>query len=66
MNRIFCLLFALTVATPALIGGEGWLTDLKSAQEMAKSEHKPLLMDFTGSDWCGWCIKLKAEVFSTK
>ena len=30
----------------------------------AKEEGKPILMDFTGSDWCGWCIKLKKEVFS--
>lgn len=37
-----------------------WLTDL----EAAKKTGKPILMNFTGSDWCGWCIKLKNEVFS--
>ena len=41
-----------------------WLTDLSLAQAKAKEEGKPILMDFTGSDWCGWCIKLKKEVFS--
>ena len=41
-----------------------WLTDLKQAQEKAKAEKKLLLLDFTGSDWCGWCIKLRKEVFS--
>jgi len=42
----------------------GWLTDLKQAQEQAKNDKKLLLVDFTGSDWCGWCIKLDREVFS--
>lgn len=41
-----------------------WLTDLSAVQAMAKEEGKPILMDFTGSNWCGWCIKLKKEVFS--
>jgi protein disulfide-isomerase len=41
-----------------------WLTDYKAAQKKATAEHKPILMDFTGSDWCGWCIRLDKEVFS--
>ena len=41
-----------------------WLTDLSVVKSKAKEEGKPILMDFTGSDWCGWCIKLKKEVFS--
>ena len=41
----------------------GWLTDFDKAVETAKQEKKDLLVDFTGSDWCGWCIKLKEEVF---
>ena len=43
-----------------------WETDLPAAQAQAKKEKKMVLMDFTGSDWCGWCIKLNKEVFSTK
>lgn len=43
-----------------------WLTSLPEAQKKAKAEKKLVLMDFTGSDWCGWCIKLKKEVFDTK
>jgi thioredoxin-related protein len=35
-----------------------WTTDYKRAQEEAKSSHKLLLLDFTGSDWCGFCIQL--------
>lgn len=40
------------------------MTDFEAAQAKAKAENKPMLLDFTGSDWCGWCIKLKDEVFS--
>lgn len=47
-----------------LAGGEGWLTDLEAAKQQAANEKKNLLIDFTGSDWCGWCIKLNKEVFS--
>jgi len=42
-----------------------WLTDLPKARAKAKSESKLVLMDFTGSDWCYWCKKLKKEVLST-
>ena len=42
-----------------------WLTDLPKAQAQAKKENKLVMLDFTGSDWCGWCIKLNKEVFST-
>jgi|ERR1051325_6618947 protein disulfide-isomerase len=41
-----------------------WLTDLPKAQAKAKKENKLVMLDFTGSDWCGWCIKLNKEVFS--
>jgi protein disulfide-isomerase len=66
MYRILRLLFALSVAAPALFGAEGWLTDLKTAQETAQAEKKTVLMNFTGSDWCVWCFRLRDEVFATK
>jgi len=40
-----------------------WVTDFEAAKKTAAQEDKSLLVDFTGSDWCGWCIKLKEEVF---
>lgn len=43
-----------------------WMTDFEAAKAKAKAENKPILVDFTGSDWCGWCIKLDNEVFSKK
>lgn len=42
-----------------------WHTDLAKAQALAKTENKKVLINFTGSDWCGFCIKLHKEVFAT-
>ena len=41
-----------------------WFTNFNEAKAKAIKEQKPMLIDFTGSDWCGWCIKLDNEVFS--
>jgi thioredoxin-related protein len=41
-----------------------WSSDFSKSMEKAKTEKKMVLLDFTGSDWCGWCMKLHAEVFS--
>ena len=43
---------------------EGWKTDYTAALAQAAKENKMVLLDFTGSDWCGWCIKLQKETFS--
>ncbi len=51
-------------APPPSFGG-GWLTSYSDAVAQSKATGKPILMDFTGSNWCGWCKKLKAEVFET-
>ncbi|MEI8339954.1 MAG: thioredoxin family protein [Verrucomicrobiota bacterium] len=42
-----------------------WNTDYAKAVEQAKAESKPILLDFTGSDWCGWCMKMKKETLDT-
>ena len=47
----------------AFAGGEGWSSDFEAAKKQAAESKKDLLIDFTGSDWCGWCIKLNDEVF---
>ena len=56
------LLLALTVSISTAAGDE-WMTDFEAAKQKAAAENKDLLVDFTGSDWCGWCIKLVDEVF---
>lgn len=40
-----------------------WHTDMSKASELSMKEKKPLMLFFTGSDWCGWCIRLQNEVF---
>ena len=53
----------LITAGPLTAAGGGWTSDFEAARKQAAAEHKDLLIDFTGSDWCTWCIKLRKEVF---
>lgn len=57
---------AATVMTVSALASDGWMMDHAKAFAKAKAENKPLLVDFTGSDWCTWCMVLKKEVFSQK
>lgn len=61
MTRLATTLLA--VVAVSLGAAESWLTDFEAAKASAAKDGKDLLVDFTGSDWCGWCIKLKDEVF---
>lgn len=63
MKTVLTSTLALVLALPAL-GALQWQTDLEAAKKQAAEEKKDLLLDFTGSDWCGWCKRLKAEVFN--
>jgi len=42
-----------------------WLTNFDQAKNAAAQEHKYILLNFSGSDWCGPCIKMKKEVFES-
>jgi thiol-disulfide isomerase/thioredoxin len=57
-------LFLVTASLPVLAAESAWTTDFAAAKASAAESEKSLLVNFTGSDWCGWCIKLKEEVFS--
>jgi len=65
-----CRLILFVLAACAFFFGQfaraesGWLNDYKKAQEEAKATNKVLLLNFTGSDWCGWCIKFDRDVLS--
>ena len=43
----------------------GWLINFEEAAKLSIKSGKPILANFTGSDWCGWCIRLNREVFVT-
>ncbi len=72
MNLKIILITILSVLTINLTnaqevkGGLTWYTDVKKADEISKSSGKPIFAFFTGSDWCGWCIRLQKDVFSKK
>jgi len=64
MKKLIIGLLTCWTISQAVAAEAEWLTDLPKAQAKAKAEKKMILMDFTGSDWCGWCIMLDKEVFS--
>lgn len=61
--KLCAAMLALHTSGHVFAGGEGWLTNIDAAKKSASESKKDLLIDFTGSDWCGWCIKLNDEVF---
>lgn len=63
---MIAILLALTVLTNARAQEptNTWLTDFNKAKKEAAEKNMAILADFSGCDWCGWCIKLDKEVFS--
>lgn len=43
-----------------------WITDYNRALKLAERHDRPVLVNFTGSDWCVWCFRLRDEVFTQK
>jgi thioredoxin-related protein len=60
------LLFAVVALSLAASAraDNSWETDFKKAQQEAKTKNKLLLIDFTGSDWCGYCIQFDRNILS--
>ena len=65
MKHFLITIASLVAFSAASMAAEsGWLTDYQAAKKQAKEENKPILINFTGTDWCGWCIKIEKEIFS--
>jgi protein disulfide-isomerase len=73
MKRLSRIISAIIILTCALHpglkaqevkGGLTWYTDINQAYELSQKTHKPIFAFFTGSDWCGWCHRLEANVYS--
>ena len=60
MKLLFVALFG-----SLLISTGNWETDLDKAKQLAQSEHKFILLNFSGSDWCGPCIRMHKEIFES-
>ena len=66
MKKILLIAF-LTLTSMSIQAQEEltWHTDMSKATDISIKENKPMFLFFTGSDWCGWCIRLQKEVFKT-
>jgi len=64
-NRIPAFLVAFGLLCNVSVRAEsGWATDYQKEQEEAKTDHRLVLLNFTGSDWCGYCVQLDRAILS--
>ena len=70
MRFTFLLVLSLMISTTSMAQdatytaeNEGWLVDVDEAYAESQKTGKPILANFTGSDWCGWCKRLTKSVF---
>jgi thioredoxin-related protein len=59
--RYLCLTFLTTL----LLTTSTWQTDFEKAKQSAQTEKKLILLNFSGSDWCGPCIRMHKEIFES-
>jgi thioredoxin-related protein len=66
IRRLVFGIALLTLSPVASVFGESlaWQTDYAAAQSAATQQKKYILLDFTGSDWCPYCIQMDKEVFA--
>ena len=59
-------LFFMLLIFSVLINGSLWVNNLGQAEQKAQTEHKLILLNFSGSDWCGPCIRMHKEIFGSE
>ncbi len=70
-TKIILTSLLLAILAPAVLSAEayppeGWTSDILAAIQESEKTGKEILLNFTGSDWCVWCHRLRDEVFTTK
>lgn len=71
MKKLLTLLCSTLLGLTFFVNAESttkevhWLTNYEEAVNLSKSSSKPIILFFTGSDWCGWCTKLEQESLDT-
>jgi thioredoxin-related protein len=60
------LLFNLLLALSLALSAQNWQTDFATAKSIAEKENKPIVLVFSGSDWCAPCMKLEKEIWSSE
>ncbi len=71
-NLLFVFIAVMMFSTSTLAqtaseykaGNEGWLVSIDEAYKQSQETGLPIMANFTGSDWCGWCKRLTKTVFS--
>lgn len=58
------LVIALLAATMSSL--HPWLNNFEEAKKIAREKHQLILVNFSGSDWCGPCIRLHKEIFDSE
>jgi thioredoxin-related protein len=68
MRKLYIFLLIIPMASFIYFIGylDPWFIDFEAAKKEAKASGKPILLYFSGSDWCGTCIKLKKEVLDNE
>ena len=73
MNKTMMVALCVCAMAASVFGAKlsesvpkGWGEDFAAASEEAKKDGKLLLLAFSGSDWCGWCVKMEKEIYSDK
>ena len=56
-HLLFIALVTISSAIP-------WESNFDAAKKTAKEKHELILLNFSGSDWCGPCIRMHTEIFS--
>ena len=65
MKKVFITLLVVLGSFAVEAQELKWETDINKAIKVSNKTKKPMLLFFTGSDWCGWCIRLQKEVLKT-
>jgi thioredoxin-related protein len=65
MKKVFITLLVVIGSFAVQAQELKWETDINKAIAVSNKTKKPMLLFFTGSDWCGWCIRLQKEVLKT-
>lgn len=63
MKKLIAVVFLFFISLGVNAQDLKWHTDVSEAAKISLDQKKPMLFFFTGSDWCGWCIRLQKEVF---
>jgi len=58
-------MIVLLMVTIQFTFAQDWIKNIEEAKELALKNDKPIVLVFSGSDWCAPCIKLDKQVFTT-